>query len=190
MGNAAIQHKDGSRTGAHRRVEQRPRRRRLPGPAPDAELFVRWVQSASSCRASASIPGTTTARSTSRGCIPKRRSTCADLIKLRYRLMPYLYDLLWQSHSTYEPVAAAHVRGVPARSPHCLVDGDDMMLGFLDARSRRWSRRPSRTRDVYLPAVRAGLRTGGRGVRKASVGDPACPIRAAMTLLREGSVIR
>jgi fructuronate reductase len=27
-----------------------------------------------------------------------------DLIKLRYRLIPYLYDLLWRYHCEYEPM--------------------------------------------------------------------------------------
>ncbi len=45
---------------------------------------------------------------------PEVTPQIAALIKLRYRLIPYLYELLWQSHSAYEPV----LRPMFAEFPH------------------------------------------------------------------------
>ena len=113
VGNAALQPADGPGPRDVGRVEQRPRHRRLFAARRRARSCscAGW-RSASSCRASASTRGTTTAPSTSRGCIPKSRRRCAELIRLRYRLMPYLYELLWQSHRALRAGPAADVRRV------------------------------------------------------------------------------
>jgi alpha-glucosidase len=42
-------------------------------------------------------------RLTNPGCIRKSPPTFRDLIKFRYRLIPYFYDLLWRSHRDYAP---------------------------------------------------------------------------------------
>jgi len=59
---------------------------------------------------------------------PQVTSQIASLIKLRYRLIPYLYELLWQSTQAYEPV----LRPTFAEFPHdlrCYAECDDMMIG-------------------------------------------------------------
>ena len=119
---------------------------------------------------------------------PEVTQQVASLIKLRYRLIPYLYELLWQSHCAYEPVSRPMFAEFP-HDPRCLVDGDDMMLGssMLVAPVVEAGRS---TRDVYLP-------TGARWVSYWSgeafdggqtVSLPA-PFDQPVVLLREGSVI-
>jgi alpha-glucosidase len=74
------------------------------GPAPDPELFVRWVQfgvfmprfSIHSWHDDGSVNAP--------WMYPTIAPIVADLIKLRARLIPYLYFLLWRYHRHYEPV--------------------------------------------------------------------------------------
>ncbi|MGF6675850.1 alpha-glucosidase (family GH31 glycosyl hydrolase) [Paraburkholderia sp. WSM4174] len=112
----------------------------------------------------------------------------ADLIKLRYRLIPYLYELLWQSHSAYEPV----LRPLFAEFPHdpgCLVDGDDMMLGSSMLVAPVVDPGQS-TRAVYLPAGSRWVSywSGETFDGGQTVTLPA-PFERPVFLLREGSVI-
>jgi alpha-glucosidase len=110
------------------------------------------------------------------------------LIKLRYRLIPYLYELLWQSHCAYEPVLRPMFAEFP-HDPRCLVDGDDMMLGSSMLVAPVIEAGQS-TRDVYLPAGTSWVSywsgeafDGGRTVTL-----PA-PFEQPVFLLREGSVV-
>jgi len=51
-----------------------------------------------------------------------------DLIKFRYRLIPYLYALLWRSHRYYEPIIRPTFHDFP-EDEGCYVENDDMLLG-------------------------------------------------------------
>jgi alpha-glucosidase len=51
-----------------------------------------------------------------------------DLIKLRYRLMPYLYDLLWRYHRDYEPMVRPTFFDFPD-DLRCYNANDEMMVG-------------------------------------------------------------
>jgi alpha-glucosidase len=51
-----------------------------------------------------------------------------DLIQLRYRLMPYLYDLVWRYHREFEPIIRPTCHDFP-QDPRCLDENDDMLLG-------------------------------------------------------------
>jgi alpha-glucosidase (family GH31 glycosyl hydrolase) len=59
---------------------------------------------------------------------PKATSFVRDLIKLRYRLIPYLYYLLWRYHHDYEPVVRPTLFDFP-NDMHCWREGDEMMVG-------------------------------------------------------------
>jgi alpha-glucosidase len=50
------------------------------------------------------------------------------VIKLRYRLIPYPYNLLWRYHHAYEPVVRPTFFDFPD-DPHCWREGDEMMVG-------------------------------------------------------------
>ncbi len=51
-----------------------------------------------------------------------------ELIRLRYRLMPYLYDLVWRYHSACEPIIRPTWHDFP-EDAQCLEENDDMLLG-------------------------------------------------------------
>ncbi len=51
-----------------------------------------------------------------------------DLIKFRYRLLPYLYDLMWRYAQHYEPIIRPTFHDFPD-DPRCLDENDDMLLG-------------------------------------------------------------
>ncbi|MFM0666226.1 glycoside hydrolase family 31 protein [Paraburkholderia sediminicola] len=158
------------------------------GPAPGPELFARWVAFG------IFLPRFSIHSWNDDGTVnepwmyPEVTQQVADLIKLRYRFIPYLYELLWQSHSAYEPVLRPMFAEFP-HDPRCLVDGDDMMLGssmlvapVVDAGQS--------TRDVYLPSGTRWVSywSGQTFDGGQSVTLPA-PFEQPVILLREGSVI-
>ena len=59
---------------------------------------------------------------------PEIAATIAALIKLRARLVPYLYDLLWKYHRLFEPVVRPTLYEFPD-DPRCFDENDDMLLG-------------------------------------------------------------
>ncbi|KVU22477.1 alpha-glucosidase [Burkholderia ubonensis] len=158
------------------------------GPAPEPELLLRWV--AFGCF----LPRFSIHSWNDDGTVnepwmyPDVTGQIAGLIKLRYRLIPYLYELLWQSHSAYEPVLRPTFAEFP-HDPQCLADGDDMMLGpsLLVAPVVE---KGQRERQVYLPAGTRWVSywsgeafDGGRTVTL-----PA-PFEQPVILLREGAVL-
>ena len=74
-----------------------------------------------------------------------------DLLQLRYRLIPYLYELLWRSHTHYEPMIRPTLYDFPD-DPVCFEENDEMMLGgkLLVASVIEPGKRDRR---VYLPPV-------------------------------------
>jgi alpha-glucosidase len=74
----------------------------------------------------------------------------AEAIRLRYRLLPYMWSLFERASSAHEPIIRPTFYDFPA-DEHCYVDCDEFMLGdailvapVLDAGARK--------RTVYLPA--------------------------------------
>jgi len=119
---------------------------------------------------------------------PEATRQVADLIKLRYRLLPYLYHLLWESTQHYDPVLRPTFAEFP-QDPRCYVDGDDLMLGasLLFAPVVE----PGQTeREVWLPA---GARWVSYWSGEAFASDQRVVLPAPwdqpVMLLREGSVI-
>ncbi|OJA87675.1 glycoside hydrolase family 31 protein [Burkholderia ubonensis] len=158
------------------------------GPAPEPELLLRWV--AFGCF----LPRFSIHSWNDDGTVnepwmyPDVTGQIAGLIKLRYRLIPYLYELLWQSHSAYEPVLRPTFAEFP-HDPQCLADGDDMMLGpsLLVAPVVE---KGQRERQVHLPAGTRWVSywsgeafDGGRTVTL-----PA-PFEQPVMLLRDGAVL-
>jgi alpha-glucosidase len=118
---------------------------------------------------------------------PEATRQVADLIKLRYRLLPYLYHLLWESTQHYEPVLRPTFAEFPY-DPQCYVDGDDMMLGasLLFAPVVE----PAQTaRNVWLAAGARWVSYWGgeafEGGQQVTLPAPCQPI----ILIRGGSVI-
>jgi alpha-glucosidase len=98
------------------------------GPKPDPELFVRWV-GFGIFMPRFSIPSWNTDRTANEPWMhPEVTPTVRDLIKFRYRLLPYLYDLTYRYAAFYEPIIRPTFHDFPD-DPRCLEDGDDMLLG-------------------------------------------------------------
>jgi alpha-glucosidase len=120
------------------------------GPAPDAELLVRWVQfgvfmprfSIHSWNDDGSVNEPWTH--------PEATPFVRDLIKLRLRLVPYLYTLLRAYHRDYEPVIRPTFFDFPD-DPRCAQENDEMMLG-ADLLVAPVVEPGATARTVYLPA--------------------------------------
>jgi alpha-glucosidase len=74
------------------------------GPAPDPELFVRWVQHGIFLPRFSIHSWNDDQTVNEPWMYPQVTPQIRRLIKLRSRLTPYLYHLLWRSHSRYEPI--------------------------------------------------------------------------------------
>lgn len=120
------------------------------GPAPDPELFVRWVQNGifhpRFTIHSWNTDGTVNAPWMHEDVLPLAR----EAIQFRYRLMPYLYTLMAEAHQTGNPIIRPLVYHFPD-DPRCRTESFDFLLGshllvasVLEAGAR--------TRWVYLPA--------------------------------------
>ncbi|WP_322050223.1 glycoside hydrolase family 31 protein [Paraburkholderia bannensis] len=158
------------------------------GPAPEPELFIRWVQFG------VFMPRFSIHSWNDDGSVnepwmyPELTPRIADLVKLRYRLIPYLYQLLHESSANYEPVLRPTFAEFPADA-QCYAECDDMMLGssllvapVVEAGQRE--------RQVYLPG---GARwvdywSGAAFDGGQTVTLPA-PWDKPVMLVREGGVI-
>ncbi|MDR3517746.1 MAG: glycoside hydrolase family 31 protein [Azospirillaceae bacterium] len=98
------------------------------GPKPDPELFIRWVQFGIFLPRF-SIHSWNDDRTVNEPWMyPEITPHIAGLIKFRQQLVPYFYDLLWKSHSRYEPMIRPTFHDFPD-DPHCFDENDEMLLG-------------------------------------------------------------
>ncbi len=120
------------------------------GPAPDPELFVRWVQ------CGIFHPRFTIHSWNTDGTVnepwmhPSVLPIIRDLFRFRYRLLPYLYTLAFEAHQTGHPI----IRPLVYHFPHdqrCQTESFEFLLGshLLVAPVLEPG---ARTRRVYLPA--------------------------------------
>jgi alpha-glucosidase len=154
------------------------------GPAPDEELFVRWVECGIFMPRfsihSWNDDGTVNEPWMHAAATPMVR----DLLKQRARLAPYLYDLMWRAHRDYAPVIRSLFHDFPD-DPASYDEHDEMLLG------RALLVAPVMTpglqgRQVYLPRgthwidVRTGeWHEGGQSVFvEAPLGQPPLLARA------------
>jgi alpha-glucosidase len=158
------------------------------GPAPDAELFVRWVQ------AGVFMPRFSIHSWNDDGTVNEpwmhqdATETIRGLIALRYRLLPYLYDLSWRHHDAFEPIVRPTFLEFP-NDPECLAENDELMLGPSLLTAPVFEKgAPSRA--LYLPAgvVWRDFWSGERFVGGQSVTLPA-PLDQPVLLVREGAAI-
>ncbi|HTD13882.1 MAG TPA: glycoside hydrolase family 31 protein [Chthoniobacterales bacterium] len=119
------------------------------GPAPSPELLLRWVQFGIFMPRFAINSWNDDGTVNEPWMYPEIRSHVSRLLKLRYRLMPYFYDLLWRSHSRYEPMIRPTFYDFQA-DPRSFEENDEMMLGgsLLVAAVVEQG---ARERKVYLP---------------------------------------
>jgi alpha-glucosidase len=120
------------------------------GPSPDPELFLRWVQFGIFLPRF-SIHSWNDDKSVNEPWMyPEITPYICDLIKFRYRLIPYFYDLLWRAHRDYVPIIRPTFHDFP-EDERCYAESDDMLLGenLLVAAVVEPGQR---ARPVYLPA--------------------------------------
>lgn len=120
------------------------------GPKPEPELLVRWIQShifhPRFCIHSWNTDGTVTEPWMYSEVLPVIR----EAIHLRYRLIPYLYTLLFEAAQSGSPIMRPLVYHFPT-DEQCHEQSFDFMLGshLLVATVLE---KGARKRDVYLPA--------------------------------------
>lgn len=119
------------------------------GPRPDPELFLRWVQFGIFLPRF-SIHSWNDDRTVNE---PWMHASIVNhiraLIQFRGQLTPYLYNLLWRSHSRYEPMIRPTFHDFPD-DERCFEESDEMMLG--DALLVAAVVHPGQTdRAIYLP---------------------------------------
>jgi alpha-glucosidase len=158
------------------------------GPKPDAELFVRWV-GFGIFLPRFSIHSWNTNRTANEPWMhPEVTGAVRDLIKLRYRLQPHLYDLMCKHNLHYAPITRPTFYDFPG-DPRCWEDGDDMLLGeaLLVAPVVEQG---AAERDVYLPKGARWFEwwTGEAFDGGQTVTRPALYERPPL-FAREGSVI-
>ena len=131
------------------------------GPVPEAELLVRWVQSGvfspRFIMNSWKEGGETNSPWLHAEALPIIRSW----IRLRYRLLPYLYTLFWRASQFGEPILRPAFYEFEA-DPRAFEDGDDFLCGpnLLVASVVEPGQR---SRRVYLPRGPATGSTSGPG---------------------------
>ncbi len=158
------------------------------GPAPDPELLVRWVQ-AGVCMPRFSIHSWNDDASVNEPWMHADvTGHVRDLIRLRYRLTPYLYDLAWRYARDYAPMTRPTFYDFPD-DPRCLAENDELMLGPALLAAPVVEPR-QHVRDVYLPASAAWMDfwTGERFAGGQTVTLPA-PLDRPVLLAREGCAI-
>lgn len=158
------------------------------GPKPDPELFLRWVQHGIFLPRFSIHSWNDDQTANEPWMHPEITAAVRDLIKFRYRLIPYLYDLGWRSHRSFEPMIRPTFLEFPD-DPRCFAENDDMMLGrsllvasVVDPGHDR--------REVYLPAGAAWIDfwSGERFIGGQTVSRPA-PWAQPPLLVREGSLL-
>ena len=158
------------------------------GPPPDAELFCRWVAFGIFMPRFSIHSWNSDGTANEPWMHPEVTTHVRDLIKLRYRFLPYIYDLTWKYASECEPIIRPTFLEFPD-DPNCFGENDDMLLGasLLVATVVEPG---AVSRDVYLPAGSrwydywsGELFAGGQTITR-----PA-PLGRQPLLAREGSVI-
>ena len=159
------------------------------GPAPEPELFVRWVQNGIfyprftihswNDDKTVNVPWM----------YEEVKDEIAKLIKFRHRLTPYLYTALYQSHDEYEPIIKPTFYDF-GNDEKTFEESDDFMLGNNILVTSVYEKGAD-IRDVYLPQHEAGWYDYHTSVWYEGGQDvtiPA-PLSYAPFLVKGGSII-
>lgn len=124
------------------------------GNKPEPELFVRWVQNGV-MHPRFTIHSWNDDKTVNEPWMyPEVTHIIRDTIKLRYRLMPYLYNTFWKAHHALEPMLRPtfldHEHDI-----NTFEENDDYLLG-KDLLVASVVEQDQRKREVYLPKNNAG----------------------------------
>jgi alpha-glucosidase len=119
------------------------------GPVPEPELLIRWVQSAAFNPRFIMNSWKTTGEVNTPWLHPEAVPIIRNWIRLRYRLLPYLYTLYWRAAQFAEPILRPLCYEFD-HDPRAFADSDDLMCGpgMLVASVVEPGQRE---RSVYLP---------------------------------------
>ncbi|WP_040975971.1 glycoside hydrolase family 31 protein [Necropsobacter massiliensis] len=124
------------------------------GNKPDAELFVRWVQNGI-MHPRFTIHSWNDDKTVNEPWMyPEVTEIIRDTIKLRYRLMPYLYNIFWQAHHEFEPMLRPTFLD-HEQDPNTFAECDDYLLG-KELLVASIVEDKQRSRKVYLPQNHVG----------------------------------
>ncbi|PIC01101.1 TIM-barrel domain-containing protein [Caulobacter sp. X] len=98
------------------------------GPAPEAELLLRWVQAGIVMPRFSIHSWNTDGTVNEPWMYPEVTPAIVEMMKLRRALQPLLHDLLWRHHADYEPVTRPVWLDFPG-DPRAWEDGDAYLLG-------------------------------------------------------------
>jgi len=98
------------------------------GPRPEPELFVRWVQNGVFHPRFTIHSWNDDGSANEPWMYPEVADHVRDAIRLRYRLLPYLYTLLWQAADADEPMLRPVFLDHPD-DPEAWAETDDFLLG-------------------------------------------------------------
>lgn len=159
------------------------------GPKPGEELFVRWVQNGV-MHPRFTIHSWNDDRTVNEPWMyPRVTPIIREAINLRYRLIPYIYTLLYRAHSEDEPMMRPtfldheHDSKTFAENDEFLLGRDLLVASVMDEGARE--------RSLYLPDNGAGWycwHTGQWFAGGQSVTLPA-PLECLPLMARAGSVI-
>lgn len=159
------------------------------GDKPEPELFVRWVQNGI-FHPRFTIHSWNDDKTVNEPWMyPEVTNIIRDTIKLRYKLMPYIYNIFWQSHKDLEPMLR------PTFLDHendlnTYVETDDYLFG-QDLLVASVVEKGQRERQVYLPQNNLGwydfyAQTFYAGGQTINVG---APLERIPLFVKAGSVI-
>jgi alpha-glucosidase len=159
------------------------------GAVPDAELLVRWVQAGAFNPRFIMNSWKAGGETNSPWLHPDVLAIVRDWIRLRYRLMPYVYTLYWRAMQFGEPMLRPLFYDFE-QDPRAFDDCDDFLLGpnLLVAPIVAAGQR---ARSVYLPRGPAGwvdLWTGAH-YRSGMTVDAAAPLERIPLYAPAGAVI-
>ena len=124
------------------------------GDKPDPELFVRWVQNGV-MHPRFTIHSWNDDQTVNEAWMyPEVTPAIRSAIELRYRLLPYLYTLLWQAHADDEPMLRPTFLD-HEHDPQTFAECDDFLLG-RDLLVASVVEPGARQRRVWLPANQDG----------------------------------
>ncbi|ADH61420.1 Alpha-glucosidase [Thermoanaerobacter mathranii subsp. mathranii str. A3] len=159
------------------------------GPAPEPEMFVRWVQNGIFYPRFTIHSWNDDGTATEPWMYPEVLPYIRQAIKFRVKITPYIYNLLYRAHEYYEPIIRPTFYNFE-NDPKTFEDCDDFMLGD-DMLIASVVEKGQYEREVYLPKHNDGwydYHTGlwYEGGQKVKV--PA-PLDYSPLLIRGGAII-
>ncbi|MGB0663853.1 MAG: TIM-barrel domain-containing protein [Pontibacterium sp.] len=159
------------------------------GDKPDMELFVRWVQNGVMHPRFTIHSWNDDQTVNEPWMFPEATPFIREAMALRYRLLPYFYDLLWKAHADHEPMLRSTFLD-HEEDEQTYLESDDFLLG-KDLLVASVVEPEHSERDVYLPENKAGwfdFYTGDWYAGGQHISLPA-PLSRLPLLARAGSVI-